>query len=69
MLPQNHGRAFCVNNKNDNIIIIIIIIITIIIIIITILVITVAGKYYLKADNVKALCHDKCICNICMEPV
>ena len=62
MLPQNHGRAFCVNNKNDNIIIIIIIIITI-------LVITVAGKYYLKADNVKALCHDKCICNICMEPV
>ena len=52
MLPQNHGRAFCVNNKNDNIIIIIIIIITI-------LVITVAGKYYLKADNVKVLCHDK----------
>ena len=34
----------------------------------TILVITVAGKYYLKADNVKALCHDKCICTLCMEP-
>ena len=43
------------------IIIVIVIIIIIIIIIITILVITVAGKYYLKADNVKALC------TLCME--
>ena len=43
------------------IIVIVIIIIIIIIIIITILVITVAGKYYLKADNVKALC------TLCME--
>ena len=40
-----------------------------IIIITTILVIIVAGKYYLKAVNVKALCHDKCICTLCMEPV
>ena len=31
--------------------------------------ITVAEKCYLKVDNVKALCHDKCICSLCMEPV
>lgn len=31
--------------------------------------ITVTGKYYLKADNVKVLCHDKCISTLCMEPV
>ena len=74
MLPQNRGRACCVNNENDNSndndnMIIVIIIIIIIIIIITILMITFAEKYYLKVDNVKALCHDKCICSLCMEPV